>query len=497
MRRSVIAALAGMSVVAQAQAQGAKIVVAENFGPRAGFALETDDAQVLTRAGCLEALTRIDFDGTLKPSLAVSWSQTSPTSWDFKLRPGAKFQDGEALTAAHAATALTAALNAKTPARSFSPRTVKSVDAVGPDVVRVTTPAPSVLVPFVMASPNTGILSSAGYKDGKINPQGTCSGPFTITEINGQQSLQLKRNDSYWGGAVTLAAAEVKFLPDANVRATQVRTGESQIGRTVPATQLATLQRGPNTTAVAIDTPRTSQLLINNKKAPLDRPKVRQALQAALDLRGIVASLYEGSAQAAVGPFSSVLPWSPRGAAPAAYDVNKAKLLLAEAGVQPGSLTLELLAYSEKTEFKDLSAIIQEQFKAIGVIVNIRIAAYSALEPDMLGGKYDLALLSRSHLTDVADPVAFLTSDYGCKGGYNISQHCDAAMDEQLTAIAGEADPAKRHAVYASIGKKLQDDAVTIFVVHERGSDAVSTRVKNYALHPLYHYTLTPRLALD
>ena len=494
MKTAAMTILAG-SLASAVSAQ--TLTVAENFGPRAGFAIETDDAHVLTRAGCLEALARVDYDGRLIPSLAVSWSRTAPDTWEFKLRPGVKFQDGAPLDAAAAAAALNATLAAKAPARGYSPRVVKSVEAVGADTIRVTTPAPSVLVPFVMASPNTGILSPAAYKDGKINPAGTCTGPFVITVINGQQGLSVKRNESYWGGAVTLAAAEVKFLPDANVRATQARTGEAHIARTVPPATLPRLKAGPGTGVVSIDTPRTSQMLINNKKAPLDNPKVRRALQAALDLKGIAASLYEGSVQPAVGPFAPAEPWVPKGAAHAAFDLAKAKALLAEAGIAPGSLTLELLAYSEKAEFKDLAAIIQEQLKAAGVAVTIRLAAYAALEPDMLAGKYDLALLSRGHLTDVADPSAFITADYGCKGGYNISQYCDAAIDELLVKATADADPASRYAVYASIAKKLQEDAVTVFIIHERGNDAISLKVKNYAMHPLNHFTLTRRLALE
>lgn len=493
-RTAICAAIAMFAGEALAQS---KIIVAENFAPKAGFALESDDAHVLTRAGCLEAMARVDFDGILKPSLATSWKQTSPTTWEFTLRDGVKFQDGKALTAETAAAALTATLNAKTPSRGFSPRVVKSIEAAGANVVRVTTPSSSVLVPFIMASPNAGILSPAAHKDGKIDPLGTCTGPFVITEVDGQQRLKLKRNDAYWGGKAKLAEAEVRFLPDANVRATQVRSSESHIGRTVPASALAQLKRGPGTSVVSIDTPRTTQMLINTKKAPLDNVKVRQALQAALDLNGIAASLYEASVEAAIGPFAPHEPWAPKGVQPAKFDVARAKALLSEAGVQPGSLTLELFAYSEKVELKDLAAIIQEQLKAIGVTVKIRLAAYAALEPDMIAGKYDIALLSRSHLTDVADPLAFLTSDYTCKGGYNLSHYCDAVFDESLAKVASEADPAKRHQVYAQAARSLQEKAVNVFIIHERGNDAVSTKVKGYALHPLYHYTLTTALSVE
>ena len=479
-----------------AHAQG-KIVVAENFGPKAGYALETDDAQVLTRAGCLEALTRIDHDGALAPALATAWKQSSPTTWDFTLREGVKFQNGQPLTAQNAAAALTATLTAKTPARGFSARTVKSVEAIDDKTVRVTTPAPSVLGPLLMANPNTGILAPGAIRDGKVDPVGACTGPFQVTAVDGAQSLKLKRNESWWGGKAKLAEAEVRFLPDANVRATQVRSGEAHIGRTVPAATLAALKKGPGTAVVAIDTARTTQLLINNRKPPLDSPKVRQALQAALDLKGVAAAVYEGSVDPAIGPFAPHEPWSPKGAKAATHDAAKAKALLAEAGIQPGALKLEILAYSERSDFKDLAAVIQEQFKAVGVDATIRLAAYAALEPDMIAGKYDVGLLSRSHLTDVADPIAFLMSDYGCKGGYNLSQHCDPAFDEAIAKATGEADPAARHKIYATAATQLQERAVNLFIVHERGNDAVSTKVKNYRLHPLYHYTLTADLVVE
>jgi peptide/nickel transport system substrate-binding protein len=100
-------------------------------------------------------------------------------------------------------------------------------------------------------------------------------------------------------------------------------------------------------------------------------------------------------------------------------------------------------------------------------------------------------------MIDVADPAGYLQSDYGCGGGYNLSHYCNAKFDEKLAKVAGEADPAKRYAVYAELAQDLQNDAVNIFVIHEAANDAYSTKVRNYKIHPLYQYTLTPELALE
>ena len=121
-----------------ALAAGGKIVVAEPFGPTAGWALETDDAFVLTKAGCLEALARIDFDGELVPALAGSWTQVTPTEWEIAIREGVRFQNGEKLTAAAVAGALNHVLAADAPSRAFSPKVVSSVVATGDMTVRIT-----------------------------------------------------------------------------------------------------------------------------------------------------------------------------------------------------------------------------------------------------------------------------------------------------------------------------------------------------------------------
>jgi peptide/nickel transport system substrate-binding protein len=101
------------------------LVISLQFTPRANFALETDDAFVLTQVGCLESLLTYDQDaGELKPMLATEWTQSTPTTWDFTLREGVRFQDGADLTADAAVAALNHVLTAETPPRAFTPKVV-------------------------------------------------------------------------------------------------------------------------------------------------------------------------------------------------------------------------------------------------------------------------------------------------------------------------------------------------------------------------------------
>ena len=477
---------------------GQSLVLDSNFTPKSGWALETDDAIELSKAGVLESLTRVDNDIKVQPALAASWKQTAPDTWDITLREGAKFQDG---TTAVDATAVTQALNhvlkAEAPPAAFSPDIIASVKAADPQTVRITTKGPDPLMPFRLASPNTGILAPAGYEGGKINPIRTATGPFVLVKEVPKQSITLERNASWWGGNVGLAGAEMRFIPDGGVRATQVRTDEAQIGVVIPISSLPEFQSASDVRVNVQSLPRTTALYLNNAKAPFNKKEVRQAIQSAIDVQSIADNVYEKAAKPAVGPFLPDEPWGDEQAKPVAYDPDKATQLLAQAGVNPGSLQVDLWAYQERPELKDVATAIQAMLKKVGITAKIRNAEYAALEPDLLAGKFDMMLLSRNHLSAVADPAGFLQADYTCKGGYNLSHFCDPTIDKQVAQASKLADPNARYDLYRQVADKLQADAVDVFLVHEQQHDALRASVQNYRLNPVGYYYLTPDLALN
>lgn len=473
-----------------------RLVYAEFFAPASAWAPESDDSQVLSRAGCLETLLRYKADGTPSESLATSWEQVKPTAWRFKLREGVKFQNDTPLDADAVVQALQHVLKAKTPARSFNPKVIAGVKAVDTSTVEIATPAPDVLLPLRMASTSTGILAPQAYGSGKITIQGTCTGPFTVVKEVPQQSLELKRNDNYWGGKPGIATAEVRFIGDGATRVTQVQTGEADIASVIPAVSLSKLEGDTAVELNKIQTPRTAAMLLNNARAPFNDPLVRRALQHAVDTKVIAATVYEGGAVPAVGPFAPDDPWTPEGAAPASFDQEESKRLLAQAGVDPGSLNFVLIAYNDRPEFANLAAVIQEQLGKLGIKVKIRAGDYASVEPDMLAGRFDAALLSRGYLVDVGDPVGYLRSDYSCDGSFNIAHYCDQQTDAMIDKASTTKDADARHQLEARIASKLQDEAAGVFLVHESLTTAVRSKVEGFEPHPLNFYVLTKDLTV-
>lgn len=474
----------------QAADTGQRIVVDNFRAPVADWALESDAAYILSLSGCLETLTRYDeTQGEIVPALATEWDQVSPTEWDFTLRDGVQFQDGTQLTAEAVVTSLQDVLDAEVPARAFSPAVVSGVEAVDERTVRVTTPEESPLVPYRLASVNTGVLAPAAFEGGTVDPFGHCTGPFTPVSEQPKQSLTLDRNEDYWGGPVQLAGAEVRFITDGATRATQVQTGEADVSLSIPVANLSALEADPGVEVLKAESPRTATLYMNNGRAPFDDVDFRRAVRSALDLDALAGSVYEGAALPSTGPFASSEPWAGEEAETPQQDVAAAKELLDAAGYT-AERPLEIIAIVERAEFADVATVIQENLESVGVPVTITTKEYAAVEPDLLSGDYDMVLSQRNRLIDIADPIGFLTADYTCEGSYNLSHFCDEDYDALIARAAGTADAEQRYELYAQAGKILEDQAVNVWLVNEQAIDAVRTDLQNYVQDPLSRYVL-------
>jgi peptide/nickel transport system substrate-binding protein len=469
-----------------------------NFVPTADWAIESDNATYLTQAGVTEPLVGVKVDGSVQPLLATSWQQLDPKTWEFTLRSGVKFQNGDPLDSAAVVKSLKYVLGVKTPPPALSPQDITSVTADGSDKVKIGTAQPNPLVPTELASGSAAILDAAAYNtDGTINPMKTGTGPFTMTASNLPQSISVDANPTYWGGVPGLAGADIKYITDGQTRVSLIQTGEVQLASAIPTDQLPVLKAVTGVTVTSQPIPRFTGLYFNNGRAPFNDVRVRQAVQIAIDSSAIATQVLAGGTVPASGPFRTTDAWSPQGAAPLAMDTTKATSLLAAAGVNPSTLHLTLLAYSDRAALPIVATAVQAMLAKIGIAVQIKVSTYNALEPSMLGGGFDMALVSRNYAFDSPDPLSFLSSDYSCKGTYNISHFCDAATDALLAQARTTADATARYAIYAQVAQKLQSDAVDVFIYDELNLQAYSNRLHGFQLYSNEEYFLTKDLSLD
>lgn len=465
--------------------------------PMRGWTVDTDDAFSMAYIGILETLVKIDFDGQMVPNLAESWTMVDDLTWEFTLRKDVAFQNGEPFNAAAVIKSLEYVRNSPTPPRGISPTTFESVEATDDYTIVIKTASKDSLMPNRLTSPNTGILAPSAYtaESGPVDPFGTGTGPFILSEVVPEQSLFLVKNPNYWDGEVNLDEIEVLFIPDAQVRAGMLQTGEIDIDIHVPAEQVPLLEMDSSMTIYKVEYPRTTTLHLNMSRPPFNDLRVRQAVAHAIDTEGIVIATLENVAAPGIGPMAPSEVWVNPDLVGYPYDPEKAKSLLAEAGIEEGSLTVGLWTYPTRANLPPTAVALQNMLSQVGINVEIRIAQYDPLEPDVLAGNYDMFIISRSHVTDNYDPEGFFTSDYSCEGSFNMALFCDEKFDALLAQARTLLDPNARYDIYRQLQTIIVDEqAAGIFLNYTMYIDGVRNNVLNFQAHPLERIMVTKDL---
>ena len=468
--------------------------------PRRGWTMETDDAFSMVYIGVLETLVKVDFDGQMVPNLAESWSQVDDTTWKFNLRKNISFTNGEPFNAAAVVKALNYIKNAPTPPRGITAKTFKDIQAADEYTVVIQTTSPDALLPNRLTSPATGVLAPSAYKaaSGPVDPFNTGTGPFILTNEVADQSLTVVKNPKYWGGEVKLDKATILFVPDAQIRAGMLSSGEIDLDIHVPVEQMPVMQKNKDIVISRLQTPRTTTLHLNMSRPPFDNLKVRQAVAYALDKQALVDATLEGVGAPGVGPIAPSEPWVNADLKGYPFDQAKAKALLAEAGYEAGKLTVGLWTYSTRANLPLTAIAIQDMLSQVGIVAEVRLAQYDPMAADVLAGKYDMFIISRNHVLDSFDPEAFFASDYTCEGSFNMDHFCDKTFDEQLVKAQGLTDLKARYDIYRQLQKTLVDDqCVGVFLNYTEIVDGVRSNVLNFKLHPLERFVLTADLDIS
>ncbi|WP_102225392.1 ABC transporter substrate-binding protein [Acidimangrovimonas sediminis] len=327
-----------------------------------------------------DTMVERDSQMKLEPGLALSWKSINPTTWEFKLRPGVKFTDGEPVNAEAVKFSLDRVLNPDNHAPTISYiRTISKVEVVDPMTVRITTSGPDPLLPTRMSRYPAYIVPPKYLKEhGRdyfaSHPVG--SGPYELEKFVPGQSVELKANDDYWRGAPSIKTVTFKTIPDATARTTALLNGEADIIEDLPVNLVPMVQASPNDQVVDVKNGGlTIYLGLVMSQKPLDNLKVRQALNMAIDRKTIVNDILHGMATVSgtqVGKFDFGYTDIP---APK-YDPAAAKKLLAEAGY-PNGFTITLESTHRYLNDDAVATAIAQMFGDIGVKVKQKVLDWS------------------------------------------------------------------------------------------------------------------------
>lgn len=442
---------------------------AENFSPYGA------DATLLSRLGVTEGLTKLDANGAPAPALAESWTRENDRNWLFTLRE-ATFQDGTEVTPATVAAALAHAAEAEPVTAALSGITL-TAKASGDRQVRVTTEDPDPALPLRLTGPGLAILSAKAYGGKRVNPVGTATGPFEVTEVTGTTAATLDRYDAYWGGRAQASGIDAKFIADGSARTNALRTDQVDIAEAVPVAQASTLDKG---TRRETATTRTTSLLLNTKSGAFKDPKLRAAAREAVDGSVLAKDVYEGYADAGVGVFGPAVTWAvgkrvePAGRAKAA---------------DPDGTSVTIATYDNRPELPEVAQVLQQQLRRAGFKVKLEVREYSRLESDALAGTFDAFVGARNSLLDTGDPVSVLAGDFTCDGSYNLALLCDKKVDRAVATAEKESDTAKRRQAAMNAEAAILGTDATVPLVHQQIITGVAGSVRGVILDP-YERTL-------
>lgn len=470
--------------------------LALGFGPDRGWAIDTDDAYPITNVGIGEPLGRIDFDGEIKPGLATSWEQTSETTWEFELREGVTFHNGQELDAAAVVRSLSAlAGDSASPPPGLTAEEV-SYEEAGPMTVRVLTAEEDPIMPQRLAGRNTAIFAPEAYENESWPPSpfGNGTGPFMVEEEPSGGNVTLTGFQEYWGGEPDLRRVEVRFVEDPNARSDALRSGEVDFADLLPTTQLPVLEDEDGLEVFSDAVPRTTTLHTNVDSGPTSDPRVREAINLAVDREVLAGDVMEGVGEPAAGIYSPSDPWFEESREVVEPDPGRARELLSQAGYEEGELELSLRTYPDRDHLPNLATAVQDMLSEVGIRTDIRVSEYATIEPDVLEGDYDLAIFSRGYIIETNDAAGFLETDFTCEGSYNLNNYCSEELDRIVDELNSTADEGERFELFVDAETTILEDLAGVPLVHEQESFAHDESLEGFRPHPTKHYLLTTEM---
>nr|WP_237156900.1 ABC transporter substrate-binding protein [Photobacterium rosenbergii] len=452
--------------------EGAEIHLAMMQPPRTGLSPLSDDAFKLSRWRTAETLVELNPQAEALPKLATEWEQVDDLTWQFTIRDGVTFHDGSKLTAETVVNSLEKAF-----AAAPKPRIIDGIEwqvrALDSMRVEIKTEFNDPLLPSRLSSPQLSILAASAYQDnGSVNPTRTGSGPFILTEINGATSAKLERFDDYWGEKAKIARVTAEYVPDGFARAAALRTGTADVVEAVPVSQLALID--PELLH-EVSMPRTNTLYLNNSSEVFSKLEMRKVAAAAIDREQIIKTVYENRADKADGLLGPALAW----AAPIRPDAPEL-----EQGLKANGEKIVLGTFTDRAELPEVAVLVKQQLESAGFNVELDIREYAQIENDALAGNFDIFMLSRATVLDSGDPVAYMMSDFGCEGSFNLGQFCSEEVDAALTHADLQPLGEARQKATIEAEQIILGQYAAIPLLHERVIQGESLRVQNAERDP-------------
>lgn len=422
-----------------------------------------------------DTLVEPDADLTMRPALAESW-QTSPDQlvWTFRLRPGVTFHDGSPFTADDVVYSYRRIIDEElTNVDKFS--AVSDVSAVDDHTVRIilSRPTPNLLT-NLGGFKGMAIVQRRNVEDGQIATHPIGTGPFSFVSQKRGDSISLRANAQYWGGAPKIPGVTYRFISEPSTALSALQAGEVDWTDAVPPQRVSQLRNDDSVHLAETPSNDYWYLALNEARAPWNDVRVRQAVAYAIDRPSIVQATSYGTAQANQLAIPQGNPWY------VPYDrysrdLERARSLLQEAGAAPESM--DLLVTSDYPQTVTAAQVIADNLAPLGITVNIRTVDFASWLDDQNSGRFDMLMMG--WLGNI-DPDDFYYAQHHTDGASNAQKFSDPRVDALLDAGRTETDHRARKQDYAQAATLIADEVSYLYLYNPAVIQAWTPALSGY-----------------
>jgi peptide/nickel transport system substrate-binding protein len=488
MLRIAVLALALSSLTAPASAQDRartkEVVVGLGAEPRTMLAVTIVD---WTTNNMLEHIydRLLDRDAKTfkpKPMLAESWKIVNDTTWEFKLRKGVKFHNGEPFTAASVKATVEYALDPASKSHYNSASywgPVKEVQAVDDYTVRFITHKPWPNLIDQVSLTNLLVMPAKALKE--LGPQKLAdhpigTGPFKFVEWKRDERLVLDRNPDYWQGPADASRVTFRFIPEFSARMAALLSGEIDIMKDVPPHATDAVDRSGRAKVRSTVSSRINYLaLVNLKPGPMQDVRVRRAMNHAINVDELITQVLKGRATKMCGPLAPAnVDYAPVECYK--HDPARAQALFKEAGVDPTKLSLKLDTPSGRYPLdKDVSQALAAQLQRVGIKVDVVVNEWGThldkIKNRNTGDMFFLGWGPALYGQGTIQPLFRADQTYSSYGN-------NPVVDDKVARAVTIMDPKGRAAAYGELQKLLHDEAPWVFLWQQHDLYGVANHVE-------------------
>ncbi len=453
----------------------------------------TDSPSATITSHVYETLFELTPEGEIVPHLASGFELSDDgLTLTLNIREGVVFHDGTPLTAEIVKGSIDRFLDEEL---AFTFRflldPVSNVEVLDEYTVELTLVDRFAPLFAHLTHSSTGIVLPAAVEqhgeEFNANPVGT--GPFSFVSWQRNEAIELARFDDYWGDVAQVDAVRFITVPENTTRMAMVESGEAHVAVRVPPQDIARLDANPDVNVENVSSLRTIFIYFNTNLEPFNDPRVRQAVNYAVnndDLRDFVLGGAVRVSDAPIAP--GIFGYTPVGNYD--QDLERARELLAEAGYADGFSTTLYSPSGRYLQDIQTSEAIQGMLAEVGINVEIETLEWSAylekINAPIEDNDVPMGMLGWGTVTGDADYglLALFHTDQWVPAGSNRAFYSNDEVDSLLDSARASADDDARLQMYEDAMTILWEDAPWLYLHSETQLVAVREGVNGLIIHP-------------